>query len=44
MKNNLLHHGGAAAPFVKHSSRNRFVRDTALQLRGDSRNDAFENS
>ena len=48
VKNNLLHHGGAAALFVKHSSRNRFVhntvRDTALQLRGDSRNNAFENN
>ena len=44
MKNNLLHHGGAVALFVKNSSRIRFVRDTALQLRGDSRNNAFENS
>lgn len=46
VKGNLAKRSGAAAIFVKHSSRNRFVRnrteDTAVQLRGGSRRNVFE--
>jgi hypothetical protein len=46
IKGNLLHHGGATAIFVKDSKNNRFirteVRDTALQVRGDSTGNVFK--
>lgn len=45
---NVVHHGSMAAIYVKHSSDNRFVgnevRDTSLQLRGDSARNVFEDN
>lgn len=45
LKGNLVDPSNSAAIFVKHSSRNRFVRnwieDAALQVRGDSKRNAF---
>lgn len=46
IKNNLIHHSNSSAIFVKHSKNNRFirneVRDTALQVRGDSTGNFFK--
>jgi parallel beta-helix repeat protein len=46
IKGNLLNPSNAAAIFVKHSSRNEFVRnwieDAAVQVRGDSKHNVFE--
>ena len=45
---NVVHHGSMAAIYVKHSSDNVFVgnevRDTSLQLRGDSARNVFEDN
>jgi parallel beta-helix repeat protein len=46
VEGNVVHHGNMAAIYVKHSSDNHFVgnevRDTSLQLRGDSARNVFE--
>jgi len=46
VKSNLIHHSSSSAIFVKHSKNNRFirneVRDTALQVRGDSTGNVFK--
>lgn len=48
IKGNLVKRSNASAIFVKHSSRNHFVRnrveDTAVQLRGDSQRNVFEDN
>lgn len=48
IKGNLLDPSNAAAIFVKHSSRNTFVRnwieDAAVQVRGDSKRNVFESN
>ena len=47
-RSNLVHHGSMAAIYAKHSSDNRFVRnevrDSSLQLRGDSARNVFEDN
>lgn len=48
VEGNVIHHGRSSAIYVKHSSGNRFVRntvrDTALQLRGASTDNVFEDN